>query len=450
GTVDVELEVVTRGTPATIQRVDLPGAAAPPATPLAASEKKLLKLPVTIAAAAPPTQPAWLVAPPLPGRYEVASREVLAEPRVPALQAMVDLAIGGRTVRLVRPVVHAWTDRVHGERERPFAIAPAATVTPLRDAVLAPGKQAPLDLRVRAGRDAVTGTVELALPAGWTATPASHAVTLAKAGDEVVVRFDVRAAPKAAAGEARPVVRIAGTAVSLREDVIDHAHIPVQLVLRPASVRLVPLELRLPAGRVAYIRGSGDTIAADLAHVGVAIEELDDDALRTADLSRYTAVIVGIRAYNTRAAAARAHPRLLAYAERGGTLIVQYHTVDLIGPVGPTGFELGRDRITDETAAPTFLERGEPLLARPNALTAADFDGWVQERGIYFAKKWDASARPLLRFTDPGEAPLDGALVVQRLGKGRFIYTGLALFRQLPAGVPGAYRLLANLIGGGA
>lgn len=447
--VDIELEIATRGTAVIVQRVDLPGATSPATTPLAASEKKLVKLVVAVPPTAPPTQPAWLVAPPRPGRYEVASLGDRALPRTAALEATIDLAISGRTVRLVRPVVHVWTDRVIGERERPFAIAPAATVSPLRDAVMFAGKPAPLDVRVRARRDAVTGTVELALPPGWTATPASHPVNLAKAGDEVVVRFDVRAAPKAAAGEAKPLVRVAGAALSLREDVIDHAHIPVQLVLRPASVRLVPLDLKLPAGRVAYVRGSGDSIAADLAHVGLAIDELDDDALRTADLSRYAAIVVGIRAYNTRAAAAQAHPRLLAYAERGGTLIVQYQTVDLLGPLGPTGFEIARDRITDETAAPTFLAK-DPLLAKPNAITAADFDGWVQERGIYFAKKWDASARPLVRFTDAGEAPLDGALVVQRLGKGRYIYTGLALFRQLPAGVPGAYRLFANLIGGGA
>jgi hypothetical protein len=303
---------------------------------------------------------------------------------------------------------------------------------------------------VRAGRDAVDGTVDLTVPAGWTVTPASHKVTLAKMGDETIVRFEVRAGPRAAAGEARPTVRTGGGgASSLREDVIDHAHIPVQSVLQTAGVRLVPIDLKLPTGRVAYLMGSGDSIAADLAHVGLTVDELDDDALRTADLSRYTAIVVGIRAYNTRAAVARNHGRLLAYAERGGTLIVQYNTVDLLGPLGPTGFEIGRDRITDENAAPTFIERSEPILAKPNALNASDWHGWVQERGIYFAKAWDASARPLLRFSDPGDGPLDGALVVQKLGKGRYIYTGLALFRQLPAGVPGAYRLLANLIGGG-
>src|SRR6185295_18604728 len=195
-------------------------------------------------------------------------------------------------------------------------------------------------------------------------------------------------------------------------------------------------------------RGSGDSIAGDLAHVGFAVDELDDEALRSGDLGRYAAVVVGIRAYNNRPAVHLAHARLLAYAERGGTLIVQYNTLDLDGPVGPFPLELGRDRITDETAAPTFLDPKDPLLQRPNRIEPADFDGWVQERGIYFGHTWDKRYRPLLRFSDPGEGPLDGALLVAPHGKGRYIYTGLALFRQLPAGVPGAYRLFANLIAG--
>jgi hypothetical protein len=245
------------------------------------------------------------------------------------------------------------------------------------------------------------------------------------------------------------VVRTGGASWSLREDTIDHAHIPMQVVLRPATVRLVPLSIRIPAGRVGYVRGSGDSIATDLAHVGFAVDELDDEALRTGDLGRYPAIVLGIRAYNARPAVHAAHARLMAYVERGGTLIVQYNTLDLEGPIGPHALTLGRGRITDETAAPVFLDPRDPLLTAPNRIGRADFEGWVQERGIYFAAKWDAPYHPVLRFSDPGEAPLDGALVAARHGKGRYIYTGLALFRQLPAGVPGAYRLLANLIGAG-
>ena len=243
---------------------------------------------------------------------------------------------------------------------------------------------------------------------------------------------------------------MAGTAWSLREDAIDYPHIPLQLVLRPAQVRLVPLAIAVPAGRVGYVMGSGDSVAADLRNVGFTIDELDDEALRAGDLSRYAAIVIGVRAFNVRAAVRAARPRLLAYAERGGTLIAQYHTLDGTGPIGPYPLTLGHERITDETAAPTALDPRHPILQRPNRIGPADWEGWVQERGLYFGQTWDPRYKPLLRFSDPGEGPLDGALLVAAHGKGRFIYTGLAFFRQLPAGVPGAYRLLANLIAGGA
>ncbi|HEY0189877.1 MAG TPA: hypothetical protein VGC42_02065 [Kofleriaceae bacterium] len=328
-------------------------------------------------------------------------------------------------------------------------IVPPATVTPLRDAVMAPGRPGTLALRIRAGVAKLAGVVELQLPAGWTARPAAQDVALARVGDETTLRFEVSPAPGAAAGTAIPVVRTGGAAWSLREDTIDYGHIPMQVVLRPAQVQLVPLSIKLPAGRIAYVRGSGDSIPADLTHVGFTVDELDDEALRTADLGRYTTVILGIRAYNTRDAVRANHPRLMAYVERGGTLIVQYNTLGVDGPIGPYPLELSHDRITDETAAPTLLNPKDPLLTTPNQITAADFDGWVQERGIYFASKWDAKYHPVLRFNDPGEAPLDGSVVVATYGKGRYIYTGLVMFRQLPAGVPGAYRLFANMIAGG-
>jgi LmbE family N-acetylglucosaminyl deacetylase len=450
-TAELTVELVARTAAATVSRIEAPGTAAQTAPiALAVGERKQIKLSVPLPAQAPPSLAYWLARPPTPGHYMVADPALVGAPHAPPpLVVGVDVAIAGRTVHLVLPVVHAFTDRVLGERVRPFVIVPPATVTPLRDAVMAPGHRTPLALRVRAGRDGVTARIELELPAGWTAQPASQPVTLAKLGDETTVSFDVAPGPGAAAGEARPVVRVGDAAWSLREDVIDHPHIPLQVVLRPATVALVPLSIKLPAGRIGYVRGSGDSVAADLAHVGLAVDDLDDDALRTGDLSRYAAVVLGIRAYNTRAAVRAAHPRLMAYAERGGTVIVQYNTLDFDGPIGPYPLDLGRDRITDENATVTFLDPRHPVLHRPNEITAADFTGWVQERGIYFGSKWDARYTPILRFSDPGEGPLDGGLLIAQHGKGRYIYTGLVFFRELPAGVPGAYRLFANLLAGG-
>lgn len=224
----------------------------------------------------------------------------------------------------------------------------------------------------------------------------------------------------------------------------------MQVVLQPATLRLVPLALQVPPGAVGYIAGSGDTVAEDLAHVGVAVEAIDDATLRDGALDRYAAIVVGIRAYNTRPAVRAAHERLMRYVADGGTLVVQYNTnsrlAPLTQPVGPYPLTIGRERITDETAAMTPVDAAHPLLHTPNAITAADFDGWVQERGLYYAEQWDDAYRPLLRSADPDEAPLLGGLLVAEHGRGRYIYTGLAFFRQLPAGNPGAWRLFANLV----
>jgi len=452
--VEVTIELVARAVPITVQRIALPGGApVAPAAALAVGQKQLIPVVATLPAGAPATVAYWLREPPTAGHYTVDDpREIGVPDQAAALTASVELAVSGHAIELALPVVHAWADPVHGERVRPFLVVPPATVTPVRDAVMVPGKTAPVELVVRAGRDALAGRVELALPPGWTATPASHDVALAHAGDETTLRFEVVPGSRAEAGDARPVVRVGDAAWSLREDAIDLPHIPLQIVLRPAAIRLVPLALRIPAGpagRVGYVRGSGDSIPADLAHVGFAVDELDDAALRAGELGRYPAIVLGIRAYNTRPAVRAAHARLMAYVERGGTLIVQYNTLALDGPIGPYPLALGSGRITDQTAAPSVIDPGDPLLAGPNRITAADFDGWVQERGLYFGQTWDPRYRPVLRFADPGEPPLDGALLVAAHGKGRYIYTGLVFFRELPAGVPGAYRLFANLIAAG-
>ncbi len=445
---DVSLELVARGAAVTVKRIEV-GNATPIAadTALGIAEKKLVSAAVAIPVTTKPTFAYWLDAPAQSGHYVVTDPRAVGAPLgPPPLSATIDVAIGGRIVRLTRPVVHVWTDPVQGERVRPFTVVPPATVTPLRDAVLAPGRAGPLEVRVRAGRAGLTATVELALPPGWTAKPASHNVSLAKTGDEVTVRFDVKPRAKATAGDATPIVRVGESTWSVREDVIDYPHIPMQVVLRPASVRLVPIALQVPAVRIGYVRGSGDSIPSDLVHVGFKLDELDDETLRSGDLGSYGTIVLGIRAHNTRPAVVRSHARLVDFVKRGGTLVVQYTTLGDTGPLGPFALEIGRDRITDETAAPTFLDPKHVILKRPHTIAKSDFDGWVQERGIYFATKWDKQYTPLLRFADPGEGPLDGALLVGQHGKGRYIYTGLAFFRQLPAGVPGAYRLFANLV----
>jgi len=456
--VALRLEIVARqppeGAPPALTRVVFPGQPAiAEATVLDANRKVEIERAVTVPADAPISAPYWLAVPPGAGRQEVADLQLVGAPEgPPALAVGVELSVAGETVRLDVPVVYAWTDPVHGERTRDFLVVPPATVTPLRRAVLFPNQRAgEVAVRVRAGQDDLRGDIVLPLAAGWRVEPARAPVALAHAGDAVTVRFRVTPPKGAEPIEARPQFESGGASWSWREDRIEHAHIPQQLVLQPAAVRLVPLALALPKGRIGYVAGSGDTVAQDLAHVGLAIETIDEETLRSGDLGRYAAIVVGIRAYNTSDAVRAAHERLMRWVEQGGTLVVQYNTnnrlAPLAGPIGPYPLVIGRERITDETAAMVALDPNDPILRAPNRLGDADFDGWVQERGLYFAESWDERYRPVFRSADPGEAPLAGGVLVARHGRGRYVYTGLSFFRQLPAGVPGAYRLLANLIG---
>ncbi len=452
--VKLELEVVL-GRPAVVvlQRVEFPFAAPlEPAAKLTANERRTFPQTVKLPADTPVSVPYWLAAPGTRGRQAVTDPRLVGEPLgPPALGVTAHFLFGDRPVTVSVPVEHATVDPVLGERLRPFLVVPPATVTPAREATMVVnGRAAHVALRVRAGRDGLSGEVALPLPAGWKAEPAAHPVALAKAGEETTVTFTVTAPAAAGPIEVMPVFVADGRRWSFAESTIDYPHIPVQLVLRPATLRLAPLAITLPSGTIGYISGSGDSVAEDLAHVGASVVVLDEETVRDGDLSRFAAIVVGIRAYNTRSFLRDLHPQLMAFVEQGGTLLVQYSTNSRISPmesqIGPFPFEISRDRITDETAAVTLRAPGDPALRAPNAIGAPDFEGWVQERGIYFAAKWDERYTPLFAFADPGEEPLEGSTIVARYGKGRFVYTGLAFFRQLPAGVPGAYRLLANLV----
>jgi hypothetical protein len=231
---------------------------------------------------------------------------------------------------------------------------------------------------------------------------------------------------------------------------VSYEHIPPQTVRQASEAALVPVALTTKVKRLGYIPGPGDRVAESLAAVGYEVTILPEERLASERLERFEAILVGVRAFNANPRLGVHRERLLRYVEKGGRLIVQYNTNSRVGPlttfVGPYPLELGRERVTDETAAMTPITPNDPLLSAPNRLTPADFEGWVQERGLYFAAKWDDHYRPVFAMNDPGEQPLRGGLLVTRHGKGVFVYTGIAFFRQLPSGVPGAYRLLANLL----
>jgi hypothetical protein len=301
--------------------------------------------------------------------------------------------------------------------------------------------------------DRVAGSVRLRLPEGWSAEPAERPFDLAARGEEAELSFTVR--PPAAPGVGLLGAEARIGADGLHPTVVDrtvvrveHPHVTLRTLFPPAEARLVRADVAVSGKRIGYLAGSGDEVGGLLGQTGLQVEPLGEEEARAGDLSRFDAIVAGVRAFNTRPWLRDAAARLAEYVEHGGTLVVQYATTaDLVTDrLGPRPFHLSRDRVTVEQAPVRFLLPEHPLLLQPNRIGAADFDGWVQERGLYFADSWDGAYEAPLGMADPGEKELRGSLLFLRHGKGVFVYTGLAFFRQLPAGVPGAWRLFANLV----
>lgn len=391
------------------------------------------------------TQPYWLREPLDGGLHHVAEPRLIGTPENAPPSVGFYLEMSGRSVAFSVPILYRWVDRVRGEIYRPVAFAPEVSLALDEKVYLFTDETArPVKLRLDA-RKAARGEARLSLPAGWRSEPASQPVDLA-AGSSGEVLFSVR--PGTGEGSVRAEF-VAGDQVSGRGViVIDHPHIPIQTVFPEASSRVLRLDLARDGDHVGYVMGPGDEVPAALAQAGYWVTLLDDEALASVDLSAYDAVVTGVRAYNAREALKANSARLLDYVKAGGTLVVQYNTADgtLDADFAPFSLKLGRDRVTVEEAPVVFAEAASPLLTAPNRITERDFDGWVQERGLYFAEEWSAEYRSILNSSDPGEDSGGGGLLAARYGEGVFIYTAYAFFRQLPAGVPGAYRLFVNLV----
>jgi hypothetical protein len=283
-----------------------------------------------------------------------------------------------------------------------------------------------------------------------------QAFAFTRAGEEKAFTFRVTPPAAAGSGELKVLVDTgAGFQPARGLQRLDHPHIPLQTLLPPATARLERFDLRHNGKRIGYVMGAGDEVPQSLRRLGYAVELLTDEALATQDLQGFDAIVLGVRAFNTRAALVSLKDRLHDYVAKGGTEIVLY-TVNAGFPginadmvtqaIGPYPFKVGRKRVTEERAAVRVLAPEHPAFTWPNKLTSADFEGWVQERSLYDAEGWDPKYKPLLAMHDAGEADQEGSLIVAEHGKGHFVYTSLAFFRQLPEGVPGAYRLFANLL----
>jgi hypothetical protein len=306
----------------------------------------------------------------------------------------------------------------------------------------------PVSVRVTAAAGAVKGELKLAAPQGWEVSPASIPVDLKAANAEMVATFTVKPPNQNGEGTLRAIVSIDGRDYSLERARISYPHIGVQTLMPPAQAKLVRADIRKKGERIGYIPGAGDDVPESLRQIGYSVKMLSEPEITAKNLAQFSAVVLGIRAYNTQDRISNWLPELFAYVKEGGVAIAQYNTLaDLkTNQLGPYPLEISRDRVTDENAQVRVLAPNNPLMNIPNKITPKDFDGWVQERGLYFPNKWDPAWTPILSCNDPKEKPLDGGLLVAKSGKGFFVYTSYSWFRQLPAGVPGAYRLFANML----
>ncbi len=411
------------------------------------TQKMTVKLPQDL----PFSQPYWLREPGTIGTYAVSDRTLISLPEnPPPFPVDITLQIAGEEITYSLAPRFRKVDRVAGEVSEPLVIAPPAFVELPRPVFIFGNAQPKtINLRVIASGEKFTSNVALAVPAGWKVEPASIPVQLNGVESETSCAFRVTPPAAASEGNLRAVFMSAGSRTeAYGRQRIDYSHIEPQTLISPAQAKFVRAEIENKAPLIGYIPGAGDAVPESLREIGSDVKILADADVKAANLARFDAIVLGVRAYNVHPERIGAwFPELLAYAKQGGVVIVQYNTMP--GPKPnelPYPLKVSRDRVTDENAEVRLLAPDHPLLNFPNKITAQDFAGWVQERGLYFPEQWDAAWTPILSSNDPGEPPRDGGLLVARVEKGWFVYTGYSWFRELPAGVPGAYRIFANMI----
>ncbi|MCB0401543.1 MAG: LmbE family protein, partial [Flavobacteriales bacterium] len=347
------------------------------------------------------------------------------------------------------PLVYKWKDPVKGELYRPFAILPPVVANFDEETQLfSEQKERTISITVKAMTEGVQTQLNLKSPAGWVLSKPSFELIFTKKGEEQKVKFTLKPTANAELGDLTATLSVLDNHYNQALKTIEYDHIPTQVYLPEAKAQLVYVSLKKKGTRIGYLAGAGDVIPEALTGVGYSVDQLAETDITPENLKQYDAVILGIRAVNVNDRIDFLMPKLLKYCENGGNLLLQYNTAHRLKTenFAPYPLKLSRDRVTEEDAVVTFLKPDHPVLNIPNKLTMNDFDGWVQERGLYFPNEWDSNYEAILSWHDQGEDAKEGSLLVAKYGKGYYVYTGISFFRELPAGVPGAYRLLVNII----
>lgn len=412
-----------------------------PGFSLASNKGWVLEKPVRIGEKAAITAPFWLQNPSTMGMYSVEDQALRVMPETPRYaKVRWSLSLNGIPLEYETEVAWKTGEPAIGEVWRPFEVLPPVFVEFTEPSYIFTQKEHEVVVRAKAGRDKVAGKIMVG--------SLSQPFELQKKGEEKTFSFKIKNENVLSGSTLSASAEVEGKTYSNRLVTIQYDHIPQQSVLLPSTTRAASLDLKVKAKNVGYYPGAGDDIPAALRQMGCTVKVLEAKDMELVTLSKLDAIVVGIRAYNTKDELKLHHPKLLEYVENGGTLVVQYHTNFelVVSQVAPFPLKIARGRVTDETAEMRFILPDHPSLNTPNKLTSKDFEGWVQERGLYFPSEWDPAFQAPLSTNDPGEKPSDGSLLIAKYGKGHYVYTGLSFFRELPAGVPGAFRLFANLI----
>jgi LmbE family N-acetylglucosaminyl deacetylase len=404
-----------------------------------------------LAESLPYSGPYWLKDPHTLGLFTINDKKLIGKPESePSVIFNFEFTIDGEKIQLQSPLVYKCNDPVKGELQRPFEIVPPVFVNLNKPVYLFKDREPQnVSVLIKSSADALVGNLKLELPKGWKSDPSSVAFELKKRGEELTTNFKVIPAKEETKTTLKAVAEINGKEYDYSLQTIQYDHIPVQTLIPKAEAEVMRIDLKKNGSVIGYIRGAGDDVPSALRNMGYDVWEMKNEEVTTANLKKVDAVVLGIRTLNTNERIKYFMPELLNYVKEGGTMVVQYNTNSDFeiekDKFAPYPITLSRDRVTEEKSEVRILKPDHPALNYPNKITAKDFEGWVQERGLYFPVNWHENYDALLSCNDAGEPAKNGGLLIAGYGLGHYVYTGLSFFRELPEGVPGAYKLFANL-----
>ncbi len=396
------------------------------------------------------TAPYWLKENGTVGMYRVDDQKNIGVPDViRQVKVNFNIDIQGITIPFTRNIVYKMNDDVKGEVYQPLDIVPDVTSSFLEKVyIFNSNKSKTIAVKIKSGKESIQGKIKLEIPKDWQVVPSESQFKMDKKGEEQIVIFTVTPSKEIDENLIKSIVTIDGKTFDKTQIDINYSHIYKQMVLKPAEAKVLKIDLKIKNEKIAYIMGAGDEVPKSLSAMGYDVTILKPNEITTENLLKFDVAITGIRAYNVVNELKYKQDILLDFVSKGKTMIVQYNTLDdlVTDKIAPFPLKISRDRVTEENAEVRFLDKENSILNSPNSLTSKDFQGWKQEQGLYYPKEFDKNFKAIISSNDKGETPKDGAILNCKYGKGNYIYTGISFFRELPEGVSGAFRLIANMI----